>query len=91
MRNDIWGFWPSGSYCGESVPTSFWAGKSFLFGLLASGAACGLGLLRVVLCERLNGASVLSREGPKAAFVQLVQRERNHLILGAFLMFVQVQ
>ena len=51
-------------------------GIEFFFGLLASGAACGLGLLSVDLCQRSNGASILSRAGPKAAFVQLVQRKK---------------
>ena len=51
-------------------------GKKFSF-WPTSGAACGLGLLSVVLCQRLSGASNLSREGSKAAFVQLVRRERK--------------
>ena len=60
----------------KKTRVEFCGGKSFLFGLLASGAACGLGLLSVVMCQRLNGASILSREGPKAAFVQLAQKKK---------------
>ena len=58
----------------KKTHVEFCGAKSFLFGLLASGARART--VSVVLCQRLNGASILLGEGPKAALVQLVQRKK---------------
>ena len=52
-------------------------GKEFSFWPTSSGAACGLGLLSVILYQRLSGANIFLREVCKAAFVQLVQKGRK--------------
>ena len=58
----------------KKTHVEFCGANSFLFGLLASGARART--VSVVLCQRLNGASILLGDEPKAAFVQLVQRKK---------------
>ena len=42
-----------------------------------TGVLLHLFLVSIVLCQRLNGASILLGEGPKAALVQLARRKKS--------------
>ena len=73
----------------------FWAGKSFLFGLLASGAAwaaCGLVLLRVSLMPTVKWREYPYPEGVRRqTLVQCVRVEKKEKPLSFGAVFVPVQ
>ena len=57
----FWSFWSSVSYLWRILAHVVIGGKELSF-WPTSGVAWGLGLLSVVLCQRLSGSSNLSRE-----------------------------
>ena len=89
--NDVWGFWSSGSYCGESVPTSFWAAKSFSFRPTSKRRGVWARTVKRSLVPTVKWRECPLEGGAQGSICTVSPRGKIHLSLGAMLIFVQVQ